>query len=129
MDTNTAAAQPTHVAIPTVEYMSHKFLHWGYDCADESAYANERAAVLAPIAAAYYIGGPEAVIKAASGSNHGDVVRAWELAMNAVYGPLRIHESYKDSNDRPTAECLAKFPDVAAYLARAAAQLVTHLAV
>lgn len=123
------AAQPASASIPTVEYMSHKFLHW-YDGCDETCdYRVERNATLAPIAAAFFAGGEEAVIAAASGSSHNDVVRCWELAMTAVYGPVGIHASWKDANDRPTDECLARFSNVREAISRARENLRAFLGV
>lgn len=124
-----AAEIPASSSVPAVEWMSHKFLHWHDDCEDDSAYRIERARVLAPIAAAFFTGGEEAVIKATSGSNHSDVTHCWCLAMNAIYGSSRIHESWMDERGRPSAECLAKFPDVAAGIERARANLRSFLRV
>lgn len=107
-----SAAVPAQCSVPSVEWMSHKFLHWGDDCSEVSEYRAQRNATLAPIAAAFFAGGEEAVIKAASGSNHCDVIRCWELAMTSVYGPTGLHSSYTDEHDRPTPECLAKFSSV-----------------
>ncbi len=109
-----AAAIPAQCSVPSVEWMSHKFLHWGDECETTRGieYTTQRNATLAPIAAAFFAGGEEAVIKAASGSNHCDIMRCWELAMTAVYGPTGIHDSWCDERGRPTAEAMAKLSDV-----------------
>lgn len=109
-----AAAVPAQCSVPSVEWMSHKFLHWGDECDSTFGieYTVQRNKTLAPIAAAFFAGGEEAVIKAACGSNHCDIMRCWELAMTAVYGPSGIHESWTDEHDRPTAEAMAKFPRI-----------------
>jgi hypothetical protein len=123
------AAQPASASIPTVEYMSHKFLHWYDGCNEVCDYRVKRNATLAPIAAAFFAGGEEAVIAAASGSSHNDVVCCWELAMTAVYGPVGVHASWKDANGRPTAECLARFSNVRNAVENARANLRTFLGV
>jgi hypothetical protein len=128
------AVLPASSSVPSVEWMSHKFLHWGDDCEEAPhplipRYAEERKAVLAPLAAAFFAGGEKAVIKAASGNSHGDVSHCWCLAMNVVYGPTRLHESWLDENGRPSAEALAKFPDLAGEIERNRSRLRSFLGV
>ena len=43
--------------------------------------------------------GAEAVIEAASGSNHCDVRSAWALAMTVVHGPVGMHPSQTEHPD------------------------------
>lgn len=90
--------------------------HWWADCS-KAPYGAERAADLAPIAAAHNRGGAPAVIKAASGSNHCDIRRAWALAMTAVHGPVGTHETQ------------GEHPEVIRAKARAADELRSFLAV
>ncbi len=72
--------------------------HW-WDHCDRPLYSAERTAALAPIAAAFYRGGAEEVIKAASGSRHCDVRSAWALAMTVVHGPVGMHPSQTEHPD------------------------------
>lgn len=72
--------------------------HYHADC-DMTSYGRERAATLAPIAAAHNAGGPESVLQAARGSNHTDIRHAWALAMTAVYGPVGTHPSQTEHPD------------------------------
>ena len=55
-------------------------------------YLSERAAVLAPVIAAFATGGAQAVISGIrGGTRDGYVSRAWCLAMTAVHGPTGTH--------------------------------------
>lgn len=51
----------------------------------------------------------------------GRVETIWAAAMTAQYGPTGLHASYADEDGIPTAEALARFPDVARRMERAAA--------
>ena len=68
--------------------------HWWDHCNMEPA-TNERHTALAPLAAAFYVGGPAALIAAARGqTRNGYVARAWALAMTAEHGPTGVHPDH-----------------------------------
>lgn len=90
-------------------------LHWWADC-NEAVYGTERAAALAPLAAALNSSNPSAVIAAASGRiRNGYVSRAWSLAMTAVHGPTGTHPT-QSAHPRVLAAMVQAANDLRAYL-------------
>jgi hypothetical protein len=72
--------------------------------------------------AVYAEHGFKGVIDEACGSNHGDEVYLWELAMTARYGPVGIHESYYGPDGCLTTEALERFPVIAERVGEAIAK-------
>ncbi len=79
-------------------------------------YGVERSVALAPIAAAFIVGGAQAVIQAAKGgTRNGYICRAWELAMTAEYGPVGTHATQGEHPEVIKAKARA-LADLQAYL-------------
>jgi hypothetical protein len=72
--------------------------------------------------AVYAEHGFKGVIDEACGSNHGDEVYLWELAMTARYGPVGMHDSYYGPDGCLTTEALERFPVIAEQVGEAAAK-------
>jgi hypothetical protein len=72
--------------------------------------------------AVYAEHGFKGVIDEACGSNHGDEVYLWELAMTARYGPVGTHESYYGPDGCLTTEALERFPVIAERVGEAIAK-------
>lgn len=69
---------------------------------------------LIELKAAYEANGPQALIDGASAhTNHIYFARLWSCAMTERYGTTGLHKSWTNEDGSPTAECLAKFPNVA----------------
>lgn len=48
-----------------------------------------------------------------AGTHHFAIADTWASAMTAEFGPIGLHDSWRDEHGRPTAECLAQFPRIA----------------
>lgn len=56
------------------------------------------------------------IVRLLSGSHMTDL---WSAAMTAHYGPTGLHASWEGPDGRPSAECLARFPEVGERMAEA----------
>lgn len=107
--TSHSAAAINHPALAATHYWDH---------CEMPVAGVERHAALAPLAAAFNLGGAAAVISARRGhTRNGYVARAWALAMTAVHGPVGMHPSQE------------MHPDVIRAKDQAAASLRTFLGV
>lgn len=69
---------------------------------------------LIELKAVYEAHGPKALIKGASAyTNNIYFSRLWACAMTEAYGPTGLHKGWTNEDGSPSAECLAKFPNVA----------------
>jgi len=66
------------------------------------------------------LAGPSALIEATSGhTHHMWGARLWNAAMNEKYGPCGLHAHWTNEDGSPTAEALAKFPQIGRCIAAA----------
>lgn len=51
----------------------------------------------------------------------------WAIAMTLKYGPVGAHRTYKNADGTPTADAIAKIPEITRAMDRAAAQVPAQL--
>jgi hypothetical protein len=83
--------------------------------------------------AAFLRGDLRAILRPVNGSSNIDVERVWCLAMDAIFGPVGLHESCYGPDDLPLAEVRAKpmhrwgSETVGEWMEKARAELATAL--